>query len=146
MEKSQIVPDLVEFKLVSWLLRPPGSNHKQTLSTSNKLSCRCLQPGLHTINPLSMIRAPKDLPSQNFSCVVLSDPASLIPLAVHLPSPMENYRSYIPNPCHSCENKYLNKLLFLLSVILHVGQIYNKDYDRILRPTRPSRSTLENLI
>ncbi|MED6252708.1 hypothetical protein ATANTOWER_015686 [Ataeniobius toweri] len=36
----------------------------------------------------SWIRAPKDLPSHNCSCVVLSHPASLIPLVVHLPPPI----------------------------------------------------------
>ncbi|MED6269982.1 hypothetical protein CHARACLAT_005185 [Characodon lateralis] len=96
----------IKFKLAaSWLFDHLDQIISEPCPPSNKLSRRYLQPGLHTINPLSVIRAPKDLPSQNFSCIVLSDPASLIPLVFHLPSPLVNYRSRIPNTFHSRENK-----------------------------------------
>ncbi|MEQ2312405.1 hypothetical protein AMECASPLE_030708 [Ameca splendens] len=72
----------------------------------------------------------KDLPPQNSSCVALSDPAALIPLAVHLPPPLVIYRSRISNPYHSPENKTFKLSFYLLSVILHVGQINNKNYDK----------------
>ncbi|MED6237717.1 hypothetical protein ATANTOWER_015939 [Ataeniobius toweri] len=55
-----------------------------------------------------------------------TDPASLIPLAVQLPPPLVIYRSRISNPYHSHENKTFKLSIYLLSVILHVGQIINK--------------------
>ncbi|MEQ2293392.1 hypothetical protein AMECASPLE_032870 [Ameca splendens] len=100
-------------------LQPSGSSHSEPCPPSNKLSRKYLQPVLHTITPhsshnpgsellkifLQVANPWKDLPPQDSSFVMVSDPASLIPLAVQLPPPFGDFPLLDLEPLHSCENK-----------------------------------------
>ncbi|KAK5603652.1 hypothetical protein CRENBAI_002970 [Crenichthys baileyi] len=140
-----------QFKLTaSWLFDHPAQVIGEPGPPSNELSRKYLHPVLHTILPYSTYNTGseflknhlqvsnsnlswRDLPPLNSSCVVLPDPASLIPLVVQFPLsvsivtswPNNNClfaldtpsfpfsvqlvisRAWILNPSHSCENKTL---------------------------------------